>query len=149
MSRLSLKVLAVDVIRARGHRLVKATHTSTLEITREEFLTDRGDCIIGIMADKAAFHLSENIKRALQKPGSRLLMLLYSNGRVDFLVAEGSTDLKLEDKRRIVVRKSSYIEPSTIGIRASKSAGDLSRELVESLKSENELLALLTVLAVE
>ncbi|MGB9674949.1 MAG: DUF371 domain-containing protein, partial [Nanopusillaceae archaeon] len=36
------------VINVKGHKLVKATHKSTLEITKDNFLTERGDCIIGI-----------------------------------------------------------------------------------------------------
>lgn len=143
------RVLAVDVVKARGHKLVKATHRSTLEITRDSYLTERGDCIIGIMADKAAFNLSHSVKSALCKPHSRLLMLLYSNGTIDYILAEGAPDLSFEDRRRIVVRKSSYVEPSTIAINASKSARDLDRELVESLKRGNELLAFLVVFAIE
>ncbi|HIP75502.1 MAG TPA: DUF371 domain-containing protein, partial [Thermococcus paralvinellae] len=41
-----------EIIHCYGHENIKATHKSTLEITKEDFLTPRGDCIICIKADK-------------------------------------------------------------------------------------------------
>ncbi len=34
-----------------GHPNIKATHVKTLEITKDDGLSERGDCIIGIKAD--------------------------------------------------------------------------------------------------
>jgi hypothetical protein len=42
----------IEKINAVGHPNVLATHEKTIEITKEDFLTPTGDCIIGINADK-------------------------------------------------------------------------------------------------
>jgi len=57
-----------EVIHCRGHENVKATHRSTLEITTEDFLTPRGDCIICVSADKSLRDLSDDFKEALRTP---------------------------------------------------------------------------------
>ncbi len=33
------------VIKAKGNKLIKATHKSTLEITKDNYLTERGDIV--------------------------------------------------------------------------------------------------------
>jgi len=138
-----VEVYGVDVVRARGHRLVKATHKSTLEVTKEDWLTERGDCIVGVAADKAPSDFSSALKEGLRLRGSKLLVVLYSGGCFDFLLAEGDPSLQLSDAKRMVVRKSSYIDPSTIGIKATKAAADIDRKLVASLKEEKELVVVL------
>ena len=53
------------------------------------------------------------------------------------MIARGSEKLELSDTRRIIVRKSRYIESATLGIEANKAARDLSRELIASLRNPN------------
>ncbi|KUO85763.1 MAG: hypothetical protein AT709_05205 [Caldivirga sp. MG_3] len=50
--------MAIDVVWARGHVNVMATHRNTLEITRDDYVTKRGDCIVACCADKAALDLN-------------------------------------------------------------------------------------------
>lgn len=123
-----------EIIRCRGHENVKATHRSTLEITREDFLTPRGDCIICVSADKALSDLSEDFKEALRK-GAKLRVVIRAGDIADELIAQGSPDLKLESPISIVIRKSDYVDDRTLAIRANKAAKDISRELVELLKN--------------
>ncbi|HID73268.1 TPA: DUF371 domain-containing protein [Candidatus Micrarchaeota archaeon] len=52
------KVVAHDVVTARGHPNIRAEHETTFEVTTEPSLTPRGDCIVGVQADKAASDLS-------------------------------------------------------------------------------------------
>ena len=123
-----------EIIRCRGHENVRATHRSTLEITKENFLTPRGDCIICVSADKALSDLSEDFKEALRK-GAKLRVVIRAGDVADELIAYGSPDLKLESPVSMVIRKSDYIDGRTLAIRANKAAKDISRELVELLKN--------------
>jgi len=68
----------IERILAKGHKNVKATHRTTLEVTKDKYLTPRGDCIIAISANKAASDLSESFKYYLKKPGSILVVVLRS-----------------------------------------------------------------------
>jgi len=123
-----------EVIHCRGHKNVRATHRSTLEFTREDYLTPRGDCIICVSADKALRDLSEEFREALRR-GAKLRIVIRAGDVEDEVIAYGSPELRLESPVSMVVRKSSYVDGRTLAIRANKSAKDIKRELVELLKS--------------
>jgi len=122
-----------EVIHCRGHGNVKATHRSTLEITTEDFLTPRGDCIICVSADKALIDLNEEFKEVL-RGGAKLLVRIRVGKLVDEVIAYGSPELSLKSDVSMVIRKSDYVDGRTLAIRANKSARDINRELVELLK---------------
>ncbi|WP_297062651.1 DUF371 domain-containing protein [Thermococcus sp.] len=126
--------MLMETIHCRGHKNVRATHRSTLEITTEDFLTPRGDCIICVSADKALKDLSEEFKEALRK-GAKLRVVIRAGDVEDEVIAHGSPELRLESSVSMVIRKSDYIDGRTLAIRANKSAKGLKRELVELLKN--------------
>ncbi|NJD98219.1 DUF371 domain-containing protein [Thermococcus sp. LS1] len=123
-----------EIIRCRGHENVRATHKSTLEFTKEDYLTPKGDCILCIEADKGINDLSEEFKRAL-KEGKRLLIRIKVADLTDEVLAEGSPRLILEHPYSMVVRKSDYIDGRTLAIKANKAAKDIDRRIVELLKN--------------
>jgi len=136
----SIVSIVRDTVVARGHPNVRALHRTTFEITKDRELTERGDCIIGVSADKASADLSRDLKDCLKKPLCVLVILLAADGRRDVVIARGDPKLILEDERRIIVRRSTYIDSATIAIEANKAARDIDRKLVELLKSsETEL----------
>ena len=53
---------AQEIIRCRGHPLVLGTHPTTFEVTREDHLTENGNCIIGIAADKGCAGLVTGVQ---------------------------------------------------------------------------------------
>ncbi|RLI12568.1 DUF371 domain-containing protein, partial [Candidatus Bathyarchaeota archaeon] len=120
--------MAVEVIRARGHPNVRAEHPTTLEVTKEEELTPRGDCIIAVGADKGARDLSENFKRLVRTPGAVVLMAIEvpSAGLREVVRGFGHPGMTLEHTRDIVVRRSDFVCGRTVAIRADKAARDLS-----------------------
>jgi len=124
----------VEVIRCRGHENVRATHKSTLEFTKEDYLTPRGDCILCIEADKGINDLSEDFKKALRK-GRKLLIRIRVGELSDEVLAEGSPELILDHPYSVVVRKSDYIDARTLAIRANKAAKDIDRRIVELLRN--------------
>lgn len=123
-----------EIIHCRGHENVKATHKSTLEFTKEDYLTPRGDCILCIEADRGINDLSEEFKAAL-RAGKKLLIRIKVGDLVDAVLAEGSPDLILDHDFSMVVRKSDYIDARTLAIRANKAARDIDRRIVELLKN--------------
>lgn len=128
--------LSMDVVKFRGHANVRATHRTTLEITRDSELTPKGDCIIGVEADKALTDLSQELKETIMSEGTLVLVLVVDElERHDVILGLGDPRLKLSDDRRIIVRRSSFIDSSTLLVKATKSAADLDRELVNDLKS--------------
>ena len=127
---------AVEVVRAHGHPNVRATHPTTLEITREEHLTPRGDCIVAVGADKGARDLSEAFKRAAREPGARITITIEvpARGLRAVIRARGHPGLTFEHPTDLVVRKSDFVCGRTVAIRADKAARDLPEELVEALR---------------
>ncbi len=126
-----------ELIIAYGHKNIKATHETTLEITKEKEISERADCIIAVNANKACNDLSEEFKIAL-KSGAKLKVTIEVNNLKDEFIAFGSPALKLTNDKSIVIRKSDYIDDRTLAILSSKSAKDINREIVEKLKNPNQ-----------
>ena len=120
-----------------GHENVKATHRSTLEITKEDYLTPRGDCIICVKANKGLKELSDEIKKAL-KSGKKVKIRITADDIVDELEAVGDERLTFENEISMVIRKSEYVDGRTLAIGANKAARDIKRELVEKLRNPEQ-----------
>ncbi len=130
----------VETVKAHGHPNIRGTHRSTIEITREEELTPRGDCIIGVGADKAINDLSPEFLETLKNDDAVLIAILSTSSYRDTILAQGSRNLILDSNEKIIIRKSSYIEPSTLGIKSNKAARDINRGLINELRNPNKLL---------
>jgi hypothetical protein len=124
----------VDVVEFRGHPNVRAEHPTTLEVTRDEFLTPRGDCIVGVAGSKGASEIDNCVKEVLRSGGRLVAVVLVEGGPFDYLVAEGSNLMTFTEGRKVIIRRSTYVDGSTIGIRATKAAKDIRRDVVEALR---------------
>ncbi|MEA1904785.1 MAG: DUF371 domain-containing protein [Candidatus Hadarchaeota archaeon] len=124
---------SVDVVRARGHPEVTATHPTTLMITRDEEIGPRADCVLAVGADKSVTDLQDTIKRAI-KSGHQIEVTIEAGGLKEVIRGRGYGDLTLSDTTDIVIRKSSFICGRTLMIGADKAAIDLRREFVERLR---------------
>ncbi len=120
---------------AQGHENISAKHKTTLEVTKEGKLTPRGDCIIGVNADKSVSDIPDNL-RLLLKKGLKfeIEITLPDYGLMDTLTGYGSEKLILSHPTDVVVRKSRYICPRTLLVSSNKAARDINREIVEMLK---------------
>ena len=127
-----------EIIFAYGHRNIRATHESTLEITKEAELSKRGDCIIAVSANKAINDLHSEFKENLRKENARITILIEVGDAAEVVNAFGSSRLILAHRTDMVVRKSNYICNRTLAIQADKAACDLSRKLVEKLKNPKQ-----------
>ncbi|CAB3287180.1 conserved protein of unknown function [Methanocaldococcus lauensis] len=127
------------IIKAKGHKNISANHKTTLEITKENYLTPTGHCIIGIEADKSMLDFREEFKEKLRN-AKKIIVEIEVEGIKDTIIGEGHKDLILNHPTDIVIRKSNYICPRTLMINANKSAKDINREIVKKLKEGKELI---------
>jgi len=134
-----------ETIRCHGHPNVLSGHPTTFEITKEEHLTFKGDCIIAVGADKGAADLSMGFKAALSRDDA-VLSTRLTCGDISVLVTSyGSAGLVLDHPADMVWRRSRYVCGRTVGIMTDRTARTLPRELVDCLRSGRELIVEMTV----
>jgi hypothetical protein len=138
----SCKLFPLQVIYAKGHKNIAATHRTTFEITKEGFLTKRGDCIIGISSSASAEDLNEELRKHVQGKGE-LAILLVSGKQTDIVFCHGDHRLSLQNPYKLIVRKSTYADDSTLCVEASKAAAEIDRGLIKSLSEGGELLVVI------
>lgn len=127
-----------ETIFAYGHENIQATHRSTFEITKDVRLSNKGDCVVAVSADKSMADLSPEFKKNLRKENARVIILIETKEETEVVNAFGSQRLILTHPTDIVVRKSSYICSRTLVIQADKAACDLSRKLVKKLRNPKQ-----------
>lgn len=127
-----------EVIFGCGHKNIQATHKTTLEFTKDKHLSKKGDCIVTVAADKALVNLSAEFKENLRKPHVKLIIIIEADGIIDQVNAHGSPQLILTHPTDMVIRKSDYICNRTLAVHADKAAQDLSKALLEKLKTPQQ-----------
>jgi uncharacterized protein len=128
----------VEVIHAFGHPNIRASHPTTIMITKERQVTQRGDCIVAVDADKSVADLSFEFKCALRKPNAKLTIELEVDGLKGQINAYGSPELTLNHPNDLVIRKSEFLSDRTLAVKADKSSGELSKVVVEKLKNPKQ-----------
>lgn len=132
----------VEVINAFGHPNIRASHPTTIMITKERNVTQRGDCIVAVDADKSVADLSKEFKNALREPNAKLAIELEVDGLVGQINAFGSPELTLNHPNDLVIRKSEFFSDRTLAVKADKSSSDLSRAVAEKLKNPKQQVTL-------
>ena len=117
-----------------GHPNVLCTHQKTIEITKMSSLTLKGDCIIGVRANKACKDLSRSLREGLQKPNSFVDIEIQVNGLSFAIKGRSNGGLSLLSDTDMVIRKSTYTCPRTVAILSDNACSDIPREIVELLK---------------
>jgi hypothetical protein len=125
---------ATDTITFNGHQNVRATHKTTLEVTREPHLTTVGNCIVGVKANKACSDLQDGLRKILKSDDSMIEAIIEIEGESFHLNGEGSSKLSLRSEKDMVFRTSAFICTRTVAIHCSASAADLPGHMVELLR---------------
>jgi hypothetical protein len=123
----------VEVIKASGHPKIRAKHPTTLEITKEDHLTEKGDCIVATRASKGCADLSAAFSKLVKNDEANVTLTIEAGSRTETIRGHGSSRLTLHHPNDLVARKSSYVCHRTIMILADKSASELDREFVKIL----------------
>lgn len=133
----------IEEIYARGHENITAKHRTTLEITRDKELTPRGDCIVGVKAEKSVRDLNQEVKSRIRNGAELKLSLILPdyNEKIEFR-AYGDKNLDLSHPSDVVIRKSTYTCPRTLAVRSEISASEINRDFVELLKDRKTVIVL-------
>ena len=123
----------IELITARGHPMIKATHPTTLMITKDREVGPHGDCIVAVAADKAVADLDRALKKSI-RAGRPVKVTFKVGDAVVAVSGSGHSDLTLDHKTDIVIRKSAYKCGRTLAIGANKAAADLPRDIASRLR---------------
>lgn len=126
-------------ILTKGHKNVTSLHKSTFEITRDCEIGPAADCIIGVDMDRTMLDFPAEFKERIADSKTRITVELKTENGFDTITGWGHEDLTLTHPTDIVIRKSDFICPRTLMIRADKAARDLDRDLICDLKNEKIL----------
>jgi len=126
--------LVTERLLAWGHPNIHATHRTTLEFTKEKDLTPRGDCIVAVRAERGPLEMNGAFREAVKEEGVKIELVLEVEGFREVVSGFGSPDITLSHPTDFVVRKSRYICPRTLMIKADKAACDLPRPMIGVLR---------------
>ncbi|WP_254273738.1 DUF371 domain-containing protein [Haloarcula marina] len=133
------------VVSAEGHEHVSGQHSSTLEVTSDDFLTPAGDCILGIEADTVPAEFDDEFVAACRDADATVTATLEADGHRVTVEGSGHPDLSFESDRSHVIRTSDYVDDRTVMVGADAAAGDVDRGLVAALADGAALTMTLTV----
>ena len=138
-------MIVCETIRCRGHPLVLGTHPTTFEVTMEDHLTETGNCIIGIAAEKGCGGLSREFKEALASDDASLRTTLSCEGIETVIVSRGSSKMALDHPTDMVWRRSPFVCGRTIGILSDHVAATLPKPLISKLAAGSGMVVSLQV----
>jgi hypothetical protein len=122
-----------DEITFQGHKNILSLHSNTIEITRDSNLTKKGDCIVGVSANKACDDLDTSLKQKLRTSDTVVKILIIVEPYVFSVAGFGNNNLEITHKNDIVLRKSNYADSRTLIVSCDKSAIDIPRNLINAL----------------
>ena len=128
-----------EIIHARGHEHVQATHGSTFEVTSDDWLTPAGDCILAIEADRTPADFADEFVTAAQSHDAEISATLSTAEHTHTITGRGHPDLTYAGDRSAVGRTSDYVDDRTIMVGAASAAEGVDRKLVEALAAGAEL----------
>ena len=132
-------------VQATGHENVTAEHTSTFELTSDDWLTPTGDCILGIEADPVPAAFDDRFVEACREENAAITAILRVDGAEQIIRGHGHRDLTFESDRSMVGRTSEYIDDRTVMIDADTAAAGIDREIIDALSDGATLECLLEV----
>ena len=119
---------------ATGHPAVLSTHPSTIEITKEEDLTAKGDCIVAVNSTIGPVDLPKELRAAISTTATKIRVVLSVGQFYVTVTGEGDDRLDLSHPTDFVIRRSGFISDRTLMIHADKAAIDIPREMVRLLR---------------
>ena len=125
-----------DEVTFYGHPNIRSLHTKTIEITKDEHLTPRGDCIIGVKATKACADLDESFKHRLKSNDSVIKIEIMVGDESFVISGRGDQRISMLNANDIVIRKSNFVCPRTVSVLCDKASSDVPRKLVEMLQDQ-------------
>jgi hypothetical protein len=117
-----------------GHPNVLGLHKRTIEITKDDYLTERGDCIIGINSNKSCNDLDDKLKKLIQTDGIPVKFEFIVEKLSFNLNGFGDRKLTLTNSHDLVNRKTSFVSSRTASINCNKASNEIPREIISELR---------------
>ena len=118
--------MVVSRFSIKGHKNVLSHHKSTLEFTKDEHLTKKGDCILGV---EASFNPDDFEKIGY---GKTRIDIGYGKIRDSF---SGYTNENFSKDDCMVIRRSSFLDQRTLMVKSNKISKDIDRRIITGLKN--------------
>lgn len=133
-----------EVVHARGHEHVSAAHTSTFEVTTDDWLTPAGDCILAVDADRVPADFDDAFVDACRDPAATIRATFTATTDdgatiTDTIVGHGHPALSFEGERSHVGRTSAHVDDRTVLVGADGAAADIDRALIDALAAGADL----------
>lgn len=128
----------IENIEAWGHFNISAKNETTFEVTKENYLTTKGDCIIAVHANKGARDLNDEFKRLARSNKAHITVVVKAGNFKEVTVGWGDPRLTFDHATDLVARKSDYICNRTLMIKSNKAAINFSRDLIMKIKRPSE-----------
>ena len=125
-----------DEVTFYGHPNIQSLHAKTIEITKDEHLTLRGDCIIGVKANKACADLDESFKHRLKSNSAVVRIEIMVGDKSLLITGRGDERLSMLNAHEIVIRRTNFVCPRTMSVLCNKSSSDVPRILVKMLQDQ-------------
>lgn len=126
-----------DEVTFYGHPNVQSMHGKTVEITKDEHLTLKGDCIIGVRASKACIDLDETLRHRLKSDDS-VVKIEIMVGNDSFVInGMGDERFTLLNPHDIVIRKTNFVCPRTMSVKCNMASSDMPRRMVRMLQDKD------------
>ena len=117
---------------AYGHPNILGKHKTTLEFTKDEKVSLKGDCIIGVNADFDLIELKEFIKKSNNK---KISITISTADKIQEKI-NAELNYNFDSDKEFVIRKTDFASERTFAINANKAAFDLNRGLINFLKEK-------------
>ncbi|MFX0096422.1 MAG: DUF371 domain-containing protein [Candidatus Hodarchaeota archaeon] len=130
----------VEIIKAKGHPNITATHKTTYELTTAPTVGKRGTCVIGVDANRSINDLSPDFKEFARFEEVEIRVVLSVGKFEEVITGYGHPDLTFSHSSDIVGRKSDFTCGRTLMIRADKAAIDLNRKMISLLKNPRQFI---------
>lgn len=127
-----------DEVTFYGHPNVRSLHSKSIEITKDGYLTPKGDCIIGIKANKACTDLEESIRRGLKSSLAIVKIEVIVDDESFIIKGRGDERLTMLNPHDIVIRRTNFVCPRTMSVLCDKASSDMPRELVRLLQHQEQ-----------
>ena len=127
-----------DEVTFYGHPNVRSLHSKSIEITKDGYLTPKGDCIIGIKANKACTDLEESIRRGLKSSSVIVKIEVIVDDESFIIKGRGDERLTMLNPHDIVIRRTNFVCPRTMSVLCDKASSDMPRELVRLLQHQEQ-----------
>ena len=127
---------------AYGHPNILAMHKTTSEFTKDNELSLKGDCIVGIRADFELKEIEKFIKKSKNKKISITIKTISKNKKIkDMILAELNPNFC--DDKELVIRKTDFISERTFATKANKAAFGLNRDLIRFLNDKKNKISVI------